>query len=228
MSISTALTVKICGISTEETLDATVAAGADMVGFMFFPRSPRNVTPARAGELAARARGSIAIVAVTVDMDDAGLGAIVETVRPDWLQFHGRETPERVAEVRARYGLPIMKALHVAETADLAAITAYERAADRLLLEAKPPKDAVLPGGNGLTFDWRILSGFRPRTPYMLSGGLGPVNVVEALRISGAPGVDVSSGVESAPGVKDSNLIRAFIAAARAAAAGAQQERAAP
>src|SRR5690606_37839906 len=150
------LTVKICGISTEETLDATVAAGADMVGFMFFPRSPRNVTPARAGELAARARGSIAIVAVTVDMDDAGLGAIVETVRPDWLQFHGRETPERVAEVRARYGLPIMKALHVAETADLAAITAYERAADRLLLEAKPPKDAVLPGGNGLTFDWRI------------------------------------------------------------------------
>ncbi len=228
MNASAPLTVKICGISTEDTLDAALAAGADMVGFVFFPKSPRHVSPERAAALAARARGRAEIVALSVDMDDDGLAGIMTAIRPDWLQFHGRETPARIADVRDRLAVRIMKALHISEAQDLAAATDYASITDRLLLDAKPPKGALLPGGNGASFDWTLLRDFRPAAPYMLSGGLDPVNVVEALRTSGAPGVDVSSGVESAPGVKDSNLIRAFIAAARnAAASGAPQERAA-
>ena len=215
------LIVKICGLSTEETLDAALEAGADMVGLVFFPPSPRVVAPATAAGLAARARGRAEIVALTVDMDDAGLAEIMEVVRPDWLQLHGKETPERVSAVRARFPARVMKAIHVSAAADLAAARAYADAADRLLLDAKPPKGALLPGGNGAAFDWTILRSFRPAKPYLLSGGLTPETVSEAIAISRAPGVDISSGVEKAPGVKDPALIRAFVKAARHAAAAA-------
>jgi phosphoribosylanthranilate isomerase len=211
------LTVKICGLSTEETLDAALDAGADMIGLVFFPKSPRFLQPARAATLAARARGRAEVVALVVDMDDAGLDAVATAVRPDWIQMHGKETPERAAGIGKRHGVRVMKAIHVSEAADLATANAFRRAADRLLLDAKPPKGAVLPGGNGAAFDWTILRGFDPGLPWMLSGGLDPANVGEALRISRAPGVDVSSGVETAPGKKDAGLIRAFIGAARAA-----------
>ncbi|MEO8668146.1 MAG: phosphoribosylanthranilate isomerase [Bauldia sp.] len=214
------LIVKICGLSTEETLDAALDAGADMIGLVFFPKSPRFVAPDRAATLAARVKGRAEIVALAVDMDDAGMTAIVDAVRPDWLQLHGRETPERLAAVKARFGRRVMKALHVGEPADLAATAAYLPVADRLLLDAKPPRGAVLPGGNGAAFDWAIVGGFAPGVPWLLSGGLDPGNVGEALRISGAPGVDVSSGIETAPGRKSPELIRAFVAAARRAAAG--------
>lgn len=211
------LIVKICGLSNEETLDAALAAGADMVGFVFFGKSPRVVTPERAAALAARSAGRAEIVALSVDMDDAGLAEIVATVQPDWLQLHGAETPERVAAVRDRFGRQVMKAIPIAEKSDLERTRPYEAVADRLLLDAKPPKGAALPGGNGAPFDWTLLGGFDPDVPYMLSGGLAPGNVAEAIRISGARAVDVSSGVEVAPGQKDAALIRAFIANARAA-----------
>lgn len=210
------LIVKICGLSTEETLDAALAAGADMVGLNFFPPSPRFIPLDTARRLAARARGRAEIVALCVGMDDADLSEIVAAVKPDWLQLHGKDSPERTAAVR-RFPAKVMKAVHIATAADLAAARAYADAADRLLLDATPPKGAVLPGGNGAPFDWTLLRGFRPAKPYLLSGGLTPGNVAEAIRISGAPGVDVSSGVETAPGRKDPDLIRAFIAAARAA-----------
>ena len=209
------LIVKICGLSTEETLDAALAAGADMVGFNFFPKSPRFVTPARAAELAARVAGRAEIVAVTVDMDDTALAEIVAAVGPDGLQLHGAETPERVADVRKRFGRAVIKALPVATADDLAIAETYMTVADRLLLDAKPPKDATRPGGLGTPFDWTLLAGFDPDIPYLLSGGLKPGNVAEAVAITGAPGVDVSSGVESAPGRKEANLIRAFISNAR-------------
>jgi len=212
------LTVKICGLSTEETLDAALAAGADMVGFVFFPRSPRFVTTEVAARLADRARGRAEIAALAVDMDDAELGAVIDAVAPDWLQLHGRETAERVADIRRRFKRRTMKAIGVGAAADLAAAESYAAVADMLLIDAKPPKDATRPGGNGQTFDWRIVRGFAPAVPYLLSGGLTPANVAEAIRITGATGVDVSSGVESAPGRKDPALIRAFIANARAAA----------
>jgi phosphoribosylanthranilate isomerase len=213
------LIVKICGLSTEETLDAALAAGADMVGFNFFPKSPRFVRPSRAAELAARVAGRAEIVAVSVDMDDAGLTEIVQTIRPDWLQLHGSENAERIAHVRKRFGRQVMKAIPIAERSDLDRALAFSRVADRLLLDAKPPKDAILPGGNGAPFDWTLLHGFDPDVPYLLSGGLAPGNVAEALRATGAPGVDVSSGVETAPGRKDPALIAAFIANARGAVA---------
>jgi phosphoribosylanthranilate isomerase len=213
------LTVKICGLSTEETLDAALDAGADMVGLVFFPKSPRFVGLDRAAGLAARARKRAEVVALSVDMDDAGMAALVEAVKPDWLQLHGKETPARVADLKARFGRRTMKALLVSDRADLAAADAYASVADRLLLDAKPPKDAVLPGGNGRPFDWTILAGFDPGIGWLLSGGLDPGNVAEALAVSGARGVDVSSGVETAPGRKSPDLIRAFIAAARKAAA---------
>jgi phosphoribosylanthranilate isomerase len=209
------LIVKICGLSTEETLDAALDAGADMVGFVFFPPSPRFVGVDRAAALARRAQGQAEVVALTVDMDDAGLGEIVERVAPDWLQLHGRETPERVAAVKKRFGRKVMKAVGVRDASDLVTVGTYRTVADRLLLDAKPPEDAVLPGGNGAPFDWRLLKGFDAGLAYLLSGGLDPGNVVEALRVTRAPGVDVSSGVETSPGVKDPDLIRAFIAAAR-------------
>ncbi len=209
------LTVKICGLSTEETLDAAIAAGADMVGFVFFPPSPRYLTLEKAAALAARARGRAEIVALTVDMPDRGLAEIVESVRPDWLQLHGNEAPDRVSAIKKRLARRVIKAIGVSEGADLAAAERYHGLADLLLIDAKPPAGAIVPGGNGAPFDWTILEGFDPGMPYLLSGGLDPNNVGMALRITGAPGVDVSSGVESARGRKDPALIRAFVAAAR-------------
>jgi phosphoribosylanthranilate isomerase len=209
--------IKICGLSTPETLDTAIACGADMAGFVFFAPSPRNLTIVQARDLAAHAGARIAKVALTVDADDAYLDAIVSTLRPDLLQLHGKETPERVVAVRRHFGIPVMKAIGVAVATDLAAAQAYA-AAERILYDAKAPRDAVLPGGNGRSFDWAILSGENlTRLPWMLSGGLDADNVGEAIRQTGAPGVDVSSGVESAPGVKDPERIAAFIAAARAA-----------
>lgn len=209
------LIVKICGLSTEETVDAAIAAGADMIGLNFFPKSPRYVTPARAAELVARVAGRAETVALTVDMDDADVDELVGIVRPDWLQFHGTESAEYVEAMRARTGRQVIKALPVAVRADLEHTERYMAVADSLLLDAKPPKGAVLPGGNGVPFDWTLLEGFDSDIPWLLSGGLAPGNVAEAVAVTGAPGVDVSSGVESAPGRKEANLIRAFIANAR-------------
>ncbi len=209
--------IKICGLSTPGTLDAALAAGADMVGFVFFAKSPRHIGFETACALGAQARGRARIVALTVDPDDALLAAVVEALDPDILQLHGKESPERVAEIGARFGRLTMKAIGVAAPEDLAGAAAYDGAADYLLIDAKPPKGAVLPGGNGLPFDWRLARDFAPDRPWLLSGGLGPDNVAEAIRATGAGGVDVSSGVESAPGVKDETKIAAFVAAARAA-----------
>ena len=207
--------IKICGLSTPDTLDIALDAGADMVGFVFFAPSPRNLSFDIARDLAARVDGRAKIVALTVNADDATLDAIVASLRPDMLQLHGAETPARVAAIRTRLGLPVMKAIGVAAGADLARAADYAGVADMMLFDAKPPRDAVLPGGNGRAFDWTILQGQRSELPWMLSGGLDAGNVAEALRITGAGAVDVSSGVERAPGVKDPQRIRAFIAAAR-------------
>jgi phosphoribosylanthranilate isomerase len=208
--------VKICGLSTPETLDVALDAGADMVGFVFFPPSPRNVSVEQARALGSRADDKARKVALVVDADDALLEQIVAALRPDILQLHGHETPQRVAAIRERFGLPVMKALAIETKADLAAIAPYTGVADRLLFDARPPRDATRPGGLGKSFDWHLLENLELSIPFMLSGGLDPSNVAEALRITRAPGVDVSSGVESAPGVKDSEKIRAFIRAARA------------
>jgi phosphoribosylanthranilate isomerase len=210
------LIVKICGLSTPASVDTAIEAGADMVGFVFFAKSPRNVSLAAATALAARARGRAGIVALTVDADDAALSDIVSSLRPDLLQLHGRESPERLAQLRKRFGVKLMKAIGVAARGDLASAKAYADA-DRLLLDAKPPADAALPGGNGLPFDWGMLEGFAATAPIMLSGGLDAENVGEAIRVARPAGVDVSSGVESAPGLKDEAKIAAFIRAARAA-----------
>jgi phosphoribosylanthranilate isomerase len=212
------LLVKICGLRTAETLDAALAAGADMVGFVFFPPSPRNLDLASAGQLGLQTGNRARKVALTVDANDETLVSVIEALRPDLLQFHGHETPERVAAVRARFGLPVMKALPIAERSDLSAIMRYDGVADHLLFDARPPKDATRPGGLGARFDWTLLQGVRTRAPYLLSGGLDADNVAEALAITDAPGVDVSSGVERAPGEKDPDKIEAFIRAARAAA----------
>jgi len=209
------LVIKICGLRTAETMTAALDAGADMIGLVAFPPSPRHLDAPAAAVLADQARGRAEIVLLTVDADDATLSALVKAIRPDWLQLHGRETPARVAEVRRRFGRPVMKALGVRDEADLAA--AADFAADRLLFDAKPPKDATRPGGNGLTFDWRLLAKLDPRLRFMLSGGLDPATVTEAVRIARPLGVDVSSGVERAPGDKDPALIAAFVRAARAA-----------
>lgn len=211
------LIVKICGLSTEETLDAALDAGVDMVGFNFFPKSPRFVTPARAAGLAKRVAGRAEIVALAVDMDDGAIAEVVEAVKPDWLQLHGTESVENVRAIRATTGRQVMKALPIAVAADLERARDYMTAADMLLLDAKPPKGADRPGGHGQVFDWTLLASFDPDVPYLLSGGLRPGNVAEAIAATGAPGVDVSSGVESAPGRKEADLIRAFVANARAA-----------
>lgn len=208
--------VKICGLSTGPTLGAALDAGADMVGFVFFPPSPRNLALAQAPALAASASGRALKVALVVDADDAFIDAIVAALDPDILQLHGRETPARAAALRARTGRKVMKALGVAQRGDLAAAAAHAEVCDYLLFDAKPPREATRPGGNGLVFDWSILDGFDPGRPWLLSGGLDAANVAEALARTGAPGVDVSSGVESAPGVKDAAAIRAFVAAAHA------------
>ncbi len=211
------LDIKICGLKTEEALNAALAGGASHVGFIFFPRSPRHIAPGEAGRLREAARGRAKAVAVTVDADHATLDAIVSTMSPDMLQLHGKETPERVATVKARYGLPVMKAFSVCEARDLEAIALYRGVADRFLLDAKPPAGAELPGGNGVPFDWRLLAGLDAGVDYMLSGGLNAANIAEALRLTSPPGIDISSGVESAPGVKDAALIEAFFRAVRTA-----------
>ncbi len=207
--------VKICGLKTPGDVAAVVAAGAAYAGFNFFPKSPRFVTPEVARSLALAAPDGLCKVALVVDADDATLDRIVAEVPLDMLQLHGHETPARVAEVKARYGLPVMKVIGVAEEADLAGLLDYQLVADQILIDAKAPKGAVLPGGNGLTFDWRLLVGRKWLKPWMLAGGLTPDNVGQAIQRTGARQVDVASGVESAPGVKDSGRIAAFIEAAQ-------------
>ena len=207
--------VKICGLRTLADVAAVAASGAAYAGFVFVPKSPRNLTLAEARALTLAAPVGLAKVALTVDADDALLDAITEAMPLDMLQLHGHETPDRVAEVRARYGLPVMKAVGVADEGDLAAVFDYSLVADQILVDAKPPKSAALPGGNGLSFDWRLVAQRRWLRPWMLAGGLTPENVAEAIRRTNARQVDVSSGVESAPGVKDAARINAFVAAAR-------------
>ena len=209
----TTLDIKICGLKTDEALAAALAGGASHVGFIFFPKSPRNVSPAEAGRLRQMAHGKAKAVAVTVDADDATLDAIMAAMQPDMLQLHGSESPERVGAIKARYGLPVMKALAVRQAADLEAALAYRGIADRLLFDAKPPKGADLPGGNGVTFDWKLLTGLDAKMDYMLSGGVNAGNVGEAIRLAKPAGLDISSGVESAPGIKDPELIEAFFRA---------------
>jgi phosphoribosylanthranilate isomerase len=210
------LLVKICGLSTRETLDAALAAGADMVGFVFFPPSPRHLGLEAARELGRHAKGRAAKVALTVDADDATLENIVETLRPDLLQLHGKETTARVRDIKAKFKLPVMKVIAVETSADLAPLPGYASVADRILFDARAPKGATRPGGLGAVFDWRVLANLELELPYMVSGGLTAENVAEAVRVTRAGGVDVSSGVESAPGIKDPEMIRTFIRAARA------------
>ncbi len=208
--------VKICGLRTPADVTAVAQSGAAYAGFVFFAKSPRNLTLPEARLAALAAPPGLAKVALTVDADDATLDAIVEAVPLDFLQLHGHESPDRVAQVRARYGLPVMKAIGLADEGDLPAIFEYSTVADQILIDAKPPRGADLPGGNGLAFDWRLLAGRRWLRPWMLAGGLTAENVAEAVRLTGARQVDVSSGVESAPGVKDAARIAAFVAAANA------------
>ncbi len=214
--------VKICGLTTEAALEAALAWGADYVGLVFFPPSPRNLSPEAARPLAARARGRAKVVALMVDPDDALLDAVVASVDPDILQLHGEESPERVAEVRRRWAKPVMKAIKVETAEDAEAAFRYRGAADLILFDARAPKDATRPGGNGAPFDWRALAGVKDRVAYMLSGGLTPDNVAEAIRATDAAIVDVSSGVEASPGKKDPDLIRRFLRAAKAANQGAR------
>ncbi|WP_209509884.1 MULTISPECIES: phosphoribosylanthranilate isomerase [unclassified Ruegeria] len=205
---------KICGLTASDHVRAAVEVGAGYVGFVFFPKSPRHLDVAQAAELAKMVPPGVAKVALVVNATDEELVSIVSAVPLDMLQLHGKESPERVSEVRDRFGLPVMKAIGVAEAEDLDAIDLYSEVADQLLIDAKPPRGAELPGGNGLAFDWRLLAGRKYwRRPWMLAGGLTPQNVAEAARMTGARQVDVSSGVESAPGVKDATLIGEFAAA---------------
>lgn len=208
--------VKICGLSTEPTLDAALGAGADFVGFVHFERSPRHVALDRAAALSRHAKGRAERVVLLVDPDDTLVAAAVEALDPDLIQLHGHESPERVAAIRSRTGRPVMKVIGVATPADLFALAAYKGHADRILLDAKPPKNAMLPGGNGFAFDWSLLDEADLPKDTMLSGGLTPETVAEALRRTGLTAVDVSSGVESAPGEKDVERIAAFVAHARA------------
>lgn len=211
------VSVKICGLTRPEDVDAAAEAGARYIGLVFFAKSPRNVDLATARTLALAAPPGLAKVALTVDAEDAFLEALMAEVPLDMLQLHGRESPARTAAIRARHGLPVMKAVGVAEAADLDRARSYAQAADQVLIDAKPPKDGDLPGGNGLAFDWRLLQGQNLPFPWMLAGGLTPENVAEALRLTGARQVDVSSGVERAPGEKDPARIRAFCTEAQSA-----------
>jgi phosphoribosylanthranilate isomerase len=210
--------IKICGLKTPEALDVALAAGADLVGFVFFPASPRHVSFEIAHVLGEQVQGRAQKVALSVDATDEELAASIEALKPDLLQLHGREGPDRVTAVRKRFGLPVMKALPIAERADLFPIRLYDTVADHLIFDARATSDATRPGGLGKSFDWRLLDALAVNVPFMLSGGLHAGNVAEALRITAAPGVDVSSGVERAPGEKDTDKIRAFVAAARDAA----------
>ena len=207
--------VKICGLTLPEDVSAVADAGAAYAGFVFFPKSPRNVTIEQARHLAVEVPVGVAKVALVVNADDALLDAITAAVPLDILQLHGSESPKRVSEVRSRYGLPVMKAVGVADQEDVAALDLYAEVADQILVDAKPPKNADLPGGNGVSFDWRLISARRWSKPWMLAGGLTPDNVAEAIALTGAKQVDVSSGVETAPGVKDAGVIQEFIQATR-------------
>lgn len=210
--------VKVCGLTSPQDVQAAAKAKAAYVGFVFFPKSPRNISVSDAASLALEVPVGLCKVALTVNADNALLDTLIESVPLDMLQLHGSESPERVAEVKARYGLPVMKAIGIADSSDLPQIDLYSSVADQLLIDAKPPKDADLPGGNGLAFDWRLLAGRKYwQRPWMLAGGLTPENVADAIRMTGARQVDVSSGVESAPGQKDPDLIAGFTAAALAA-----------
>ena len=206
--------VKICGLKEAADIEAAAQAGARYIGLNFFPKSPRYVTPAQAAALSVGTPVGVAKVALVVNASDAEIDAILKQVPLDIPQLHGTETPARVAEIRARIGLPVMKAIGVADQADIAQIADYEAVADQILVDAKPPKNADLPGGNGLSFDWRLIAGRTWQRPWILAGGLVPANVAEAIARTGAQQVDVSSGVESAKGVKDAALIKAFIEAA--------------
>src|SRR5882724_4656880 len=210
------LIVKICGLSTRETLDVALQAGADMVGFVFFPASPRHIGLNTALDLGRQAKGRALKVALTVDADDATLANVVEALQPDILQLHGKETVARLRDIKQAFGLQIMKAIAVETPADLASLPGYAAVADRILFDARAPKHATRPGGLGATFDWHVLENLDLKIPFMVSGGLNAANVAEAVRVTRAGGVDVSSGVESAPGIKDPDMIRAFIRAARA------------
>jgi phosphoribosylanthranilate isomerase len=207
--------VKICGLKTEAALEAALDGGADYVGLVFFPASPRHVTPEAAKALADKARGRAGIVSLLVDPDDALIDAVVAAVAPDLLQLHGQETPQRAADIRRRWATPIMKAIRVETSQDARTALAYREAVDLILFDARPPEDSTRPGGNGAPFDWRTLLGVKDQVPFVLSGGLTPDNVAEAIRATAAPAVDVSSGVERRPGEKDPELIRHFLRAAK-------------
>lgn len=212
-----ALLVKICGLRTEAALDAALDAGADLLGFVFFPKSPRHLTHHEAEPLGTRVRGRAGKVALFVDPTDEDIATAVDALSPDALQLHGHETPERVRAIKQRFSLPVTKAIAIGARDDLDGIDKYAGAADRLLFDARPPRDATRPGGLGRAFDWTLLRDVRTPAPFLLSGGLDPHNVADAIRILNPGGVDVSSGVERAPGEKDPDLIRDFIRAARAA-----------
>ena len=210
--------VKICGLATQAGLDAALACGADMAGFVFFNKSPRHVSLELAAKLGRRAANRACKVLVTVDAGDAVLAAAIKALDPGLLQLHGSETPERAAAIRARFGLPVMKAIGISEPADLGLVPVFDGVADFLLFDAKPPRAIGRPGGSGTSFDWSLLGMIETKRPWLLAGGLDAGNVADALAQTGASGVDVSSGVESALGVKDRNKIAAFVAAVREAA----------
>ncbi len=210
--------IKICGLSTPETLDAALSAGADLVGFVRYPKSPRHVSLDLGHRLSLQARGRAGRVVLLVDPTDEAIAQAVEAINPDLIQLHGTESPQRVAEIRSMVKRPVMKAVGIAEPADLQALSPYSNGVDHILLDAKPPRTAgALPGGNGISFDWRLLNGLDPKVSFMLSGGLDPDNVAEAIRLTKPKAVDVSSGVESGPGLKDPARIAAFVKAARTA-----------
>ncbi len=211
--------IKICGLNTEKSVAAALDGGASHVGFIFFPKSPRNIAPEDAGRLRQAAIGRANAVAVTVDATDSELERIISTVKPDMLQLHGKEAPERIGEIKQRFGLPVMKALAISTADDLNRIAPFKGIADRFLFDAKPPAGSQLPGGNGVSFDWTLLSKLPAGLDYLLSGGINSENVAEALRMTNPPGLDISSGVERTPGVKDPALIAAFFAAVRRASA---------
>jgi phosphoribosylanthranilate isomerase len=210
------LIVKICGLSTPETLDAALAAGADMVGFVFFPPSPRHIGLEVARDLGRQVKGRAKKVALSVDADDALLANSIDALQPDILQLHGKETTARLRDIKQKFGLPVMKAIAVETRADLTALPGYADVADRILFDARAPKGATRPGGLGAAFDWHLLENLDLKLPFMVSGGLNAANVAEAVRVTRAGGVDISSGVERAPGQKDPEMIRAFVRAARA------------
>ena len=212
-----AIQVKICGIASAEAADAAARAGADFAGLVFHSRSPRHLTPQNAAQLAARLRGKVHVVALLSDPKDEEIAAVIAAAQPEFIQLHGSESPERVADLRARFGTAVIKAIHVADSSDMACVPSYESAADMLLFDAKAPALSTREGGHGAPFDWRLLRGRTFRRPWLLAGGLNPENVACAVRAATAPGVDVSSGVEKSPGVKDVELIGAFVRAARAA-----------